>query len=725
MITKKFIYLLCLTFLIIGNQSFLAQPANDSCSSPEILIQTTGIQYISGSTLFATPSGIPDCEGNADDDVWYTFNATKTQATLVVLGLQNMWPYYEFRADSCAGEVLYCSGVPEANDTNHLNLQNLVIGKDYFIRVYHGYAGSNSGEFKISLSDIINPIECISPSVHPANTANDCDSIPLICSNRGFCGSTTGYRNNPGDTLTPFNVSTWSELTSPFCGSFEMNSFYRFRASDTLIDFLIHGTCYFGKGLQFLIYEKANQSSSRCDSIAINSIFCEHRIQFPLPTSEYRHQVGSLIIGREYFICIDPWAGDNCDYEFVFFSGIERQVSITPNIDTLCIGESLALIASGGLNGYQWDSSPLLNSTTNDTVIASFTSPGDYAFSVYSASPGALCEEYDTCYIHVQSQASPMAGNDIQSCIGDTTYLEGLSSFGDSQTWWILDSSTSGGNVQFIGSNQTDTVLCLADSLGDYILIIHEQRNHCSAVSDTLVLSLIEGNPLTFTSTPICAGDPTTITVSGAQSYFWSNGLGTSPTITIAPDSSTMYYVVGYNGTCYRDDSVTQVVYPSPSIQFQWPMMDTLCLQEPKFALSGGSPNGGFYSGIGVLNSEFDPIVAGVGPITLFYSFTSPFNCTSSDSVEILIEDCLVLPQIENNQTNIYPNPASSSVTVTMGNSDDSKLFIYDNLGRLIEGLEIKGMKQTIDIRHFNSGIYTFMLIESNGSTVHFNLIIE
>ncbi len=65
----------------------------------------------------------------------------------------------------------------------------------------------------------------------------------------------------------------------------------------------------------------------------------------------------------------------------------------------------------------------------------------------------------------------------------------------------------------------------------------------------------------------------------------------------------------------------------------------TVCPNTPAFALSGGSPGGGTYSGSFVSAGQFDPVAAGNGPHTVVYSYTGPNGCSASCSFIITVAD--------------------------------------------------------------------------------------
>jgi hypothetical protein len=64
----------------------------------------------------------------------------------------------------------------------------------------------------------------------------------------------------------------------------------------------------------------------------------------------------------------------------------------------------------------------------------------------------------------------------------------------------------------------------------------------------------------------------------------------------------------------------------------------SVCLDTAPFALTGGSPVGGTFSGTGVNGGIFSPSSAGMGPKTITYTYTVPgTNCTNSCTFTITV----------------------------------------------------------------------------------------
>lgn len=59
---------------------------------------------------------------------------------------------------------------------------------------------------------------------------------------------------------------------------------------------------------------------------------------------------------------------------------------------------------------------------------------------------------------------------------------------------------------------------------------------------------------------------------------------------------------------------------------------NSVCINSPTFAINGGSPLGGNYSGPGVAYNAFNPATAGVGNHQVVYSYTNSAGCSNSNS---------------------------------------------------------------------------------------------
>ncbi|MBX2893183.1 MAG: hypothetical protein KF734_19890 [Saprospiraceae bacterium] len=67
------------------------------------------------------------------------------------------------------------------------------------------------------------------------------------------------------------------------------------------------------------------------------------------------------------------------------------------------------------------------------------------------------------------------------------------------------------------------------------------------------------------------------------------------------------------------------------------PSNTTVCIDVAPFALTGGTPSGGTYSGPGVSAGIFNPVSAGTGPHIITYSYTDAMGCSNTCTFEITV----------------------------------------------------------------------------------------
>jgi len=137
----------------------------------------------------------------------------------------------------------------------------------------------------------------------------------------------------------------------------------------------------------------------------------------------------------------------------------------------------------------------------------------------------------------------------------------------------------------------------------------------------------------------ICMGGSQTLTASGGTSYTWSPAAGlsatTGATVTASPTVTTTYTVTGTSSGCTGTASAVVNISGGPSVTLS--PFSSVCVSAPAFALSGGSPSGGTYSGTGVSNNMFNPSVAGGGAHTITYTYTDTQGCmgVASQSINV------------------------------------------------------------------------------------------
>ncbi len=139
----------------------------------------------------------------------------------------------------------------------------------------------------------------------PCSAGNSCFDAPLLCGNvlNGFSGST-----GPSNDITQPDI---------FCGIIENNEWIKFVACDPNVELeLLIDNCagtLTGSGLQAEIFETSDCSNFTSVSDCFN----------PAVEANGSLNASGLTPGNIYYLMLDGWAGDICDYQINIISGID------------------------------------------------------------------------------------------------------------------------------------------------------------------------------------------------------------------------------------------------------------------------------------------------------------------------------------------------------------------------------------------------------------------
>lgn len=178
---------------------------------------------------------------------------------------------------------------------------------------------------------------------------------------------------------------------------------------------------------------------------------------------------------------------------------------------------------------------------------------------------------------------------------------------------------------------------------------------------------------------PLCEGQTLEITVTNPvpnATYNWTGPNGFTSTqmnITI-PNSTTAMsgdysLSITLNGQTSPAVTTTVVINPQPVVTLS--NFSTICSDEPDFALTGGDPAGGTYSGTGVSGGMFSPATAGAGTHTITYDYMSPDSCGGTATATITVEDrpiVTISPDVTICQTHSTVLSASGGTLYTWSN---------------------------------------------------------
>ncbi len=133
----------------------------------------------------------------------------------------------------------------------------------------------------------------------------------------------------------------------------------------------------------------------------------------------------------------------------------------------------------------------------------------------------------------------------------------------------------------------------------------------------------------------VCDNSGAVTLTGGSPAGGTYSGTGVNASGDFEPTAGTQtitYTFTDVNG-CTDNASTVITVNPAPSVSQS--AFSAVCSNSGIVALTGGSPAGGTYSGMGVSGTDFDPAV---GTQTVTYSFTDANGCTGDASQSITVD---------------------------------------------------------------------------------------
>ncbi len=232
----------------------------------------------------------------------------------------------------------------------------------------------------------------------------------------------------------------------------------------------------------------------------------------------------------------------------------------------------------------------------------------------------------------------------------------------------------------------------------------------------TSPVSTIQAAPKTIPSAPVvtvsnlCGSSILTSTTTGT--LHWSNNATTTSITVTNSGNYDVYQTV--NGCLSTTATATAAPLIVPNVSLN--ALTSVCVNSPKFTLTGGSPTGGTYSGTGVVSNQFDPSVAGLGTFTITYTFTDVNGCSAQAQQSITV-GCASIEDLNKNNFTIYPNPNEGTFTISGIKNPIQAVKVFDMSGKLVKEMKIENNQNqvNVNIQHCAEGIYS-VEISSNES---------
>ena len=484
--------------------------------------------------------------------------------------------------------------------------------------------------------------------------------------------------------------------------------------------------------------------SSICasESIMLTAIGGDNYLWSPalgLDDDTLANPLATPLLPTTYVVSSDFGACVLTDTIFIDVSGgtdtANVEISVTPD-DSICVGEGVTFSATPTFGGtdpvYQWKVNGFAVGTDSDTYSTSSLTDGD-AVSVEMSSSHTCVIGSPVTSNAITMRVSPLLTPEISITASDTIQCSGspvtFSALPVNEgAFPVYQWKLNGLDVGTGGPSYTNSTLVDGDMVALHLTSSEGCVTVPTSMSSPITISILSGIPASpdsiFGDTILCAAGSSIYSISpvaDADSYFWMlppgwSGSSSSPSITVTPDLGTGILTVTANNACGTSlaSSLSINVSSIPTVTLG--ALSSVCIGSSPFLLSGGSPAGGIFSGVGVVDdTTFSAAISGVGTHLITYTYVDSLGCSNSDTASLLVDLCTAL-EVSHSAGDfiIYPNPFSQSLNIK--GKGLNRVKIFDALGQLV--LESKGSTRdflSIDTSKLSSGMYSLDIYSLNG----------
>lgn len=358
------------------------------------------------------------------------------------------------------------------------------------------------------------------------------------------------------------------------------------------------------------------------------------------------------------------------------------------------------LLTATGTTTYSWTNGPA-------TDVNQVYPMADSSFIVTGTDANG-CSDMDTVTVMVHALPVVTLGNDSAQCAGTIT----------------LDAGTFS---SYLWSNGDLTQTTTTSGDGSYYVVVTD-TNNCTASSDTVMLTFYHVPSIYLGADTTQCGGTVTLDAGVQSSYLWSNA-DLTQTSTVSTTGNYSVMVTDTNG-CTSNDTIMVTINTLPAVGVTL-AFTTACVTDGAYALTGGTPAGGTFTGTGVIGSSFSPSAAGNGTHVISYTYTDANGCSDVATQPVTVSACVGFQENFNNAAlSVYPNPSTGVFTLEMNGigAESMNIAVMDAEGRLVLQEQVStntaGFRKDLDLSTLDNGIY-FLVVRTADASKTVKLVLN